>query len=480
MKKHWKKILIVLIVIIIMAALAIIAKKTIDKLSNEVVSITINSQEIKLNKESKSKVINLQTFNNENDTIIRKLSGYGSIYINGQKLKNNEELNLGKIEISRDSKISIDIKYINGEEFNFIVNTLPEAFPGYEVQGESDYEGDYYTSTYSFKYDGAHYIFKLDKSGNIKYYKKTKMVSFDFRKERNSQGQVRYMYLEATKNNFEGATSLLPCDLVILDENYNEIKRINYLCQDGSTISLENHTYIYFDDDHYILTTYENRKKEINGRTMYVSDCLIEEVKDGKILWEFDSGEYPELYNYSTKENLNYLLPYQDYIHINSICIDEKDGNILCSFRNIDSVLKISREDGKLIWTLGGMADEFKLTEEQKFSKQHSIIHIGNDTILLYDNGNTNKRSRILKMKLDEENKTVTEYKEYDLDTYAPMMGSVRVLDEESQTYLICYGGGSNYYDKYSIEEINFSTGEEKFKFTFLLTRMMYNVNKIK
>lgn len=477
MKKNWKKVLVVLIVIISIVVLAVVSKRIIDKLSNEVISITINSQEIKLNKENENKTINLQTFNNENDTIINKISGHATIYINGQKLKNNKELNLGKLQISKDSKISIDIRYINGEKANFIVNVLPDAFPAYNVQGESDYEGDYYTSTYSFKYDGAHYIFKLDKSGNIKFYKKTKMVSFDFRKERNSEGQVRYMYLEATKNNFEGATSLLPCDLVVLDENYNEIERINYLCRDGSKISLENHTYIYFDDNHYILTTYENRKKEIDGKTIYVSDCLIEEVKDGEILWEFDSGEYPELYKYSTKENLNYSLPYQDYIHINSISIDEDDGNILCSFRNIDSVMKINRENGKLIWILGGIADEFGLTEEQKFSKQHSIISIGNNTILLYDNGNKNLESRVLKMKLDETNKKVVEYKEYDLDAYAPMMGSIRVIDEENETYLICYGGGN--YSKYSVEEINYSTNEVKFKFTFLFNKMMYNVNKM-
>ena len=212
---------------------------------------------------------------------------------------------------------------------------------------------------------------------------------------------------------------------------------------------------------------------------IYVSDCVIEEIKDGKILWEFDSGNYPKFYSCSSKEELDYSIPYQDYIHINSIAIDESDGNILCSFRNIDAILKISRKDGKLIWTLGGQADEFGLTKKQKFSKQHSIIYTGNNTIMLYDNGNANQRSRVVKIKLDEKNKKIVSYKDYDLDAYAPMMGSVRVLDEKTETYLVCYGGGSSPYKQHNIEEINFSTKGVSFKFTFLFSKMMYNVNKM-
>ncbi len=70
------------------------------------------------------------------------------------------------------------------------------------------------------------------------------------------------------------------------------------------------------------------------------------------------------------------------------------------------------------------------------------------------------------------------EYTEYDTELYANMMGSVRVIDETNQTYLICYGGGN--YKKYSVEEIDYSTGETKFKFTFVFNRKMYNANKMR
>jgi len=355
-------------------------------------------------------------------------------------------------------------------------------FPSYSVDGQSEYEGDYYMSTYSFDYNTNHFIFKLDEAGKIKYYKKTNKVAFDFRKETTENGDTRYMYLEAVDDNFEGLTSLLPSDLVIMDENYNEIERINYLLENGESIPLENHAYLYLGENHYILTAYKAVAKEttIESETkkVYVMDSYIQEIKDGKIIWEFNTTKYPELYKYSSLDDLDYEKPYQDYVHINSMEIDKTDGNLLCSYRNIDAVIKIDRKSGELIWILGGKGDEFGLTDKQKFSKQHSAISIGNNTIMVYDNGNSNKKSRVLKIKIDEKNKTIEEYTEYDTGIYAYMMGSVRVLNEEKETYLICYGGGI--YSKYSVEEIDYQNNEVKFGFTFLNNRMMYNANKIK
>lgn len=461
-----KKTIIIILFLILLAILLL----SIAKNHKENIVIYINSEKVVLDLENTEKNIDLNTLNTENDTIITNESKI-KIKVNSNTVKPGESLNLGKLKLDRQSYIEIS-NIASNKKIN--INTLPSTFPEYDVAGESEYDGDYYLSTYSFEYDDIHYIFKLNKVGEIVYYKKTNMVSFDFKKIKNKNDEIRYTYLEATETNFEGVTSLLPCDLVVLDENYNEINRIKYLNSDGSSSSLENHTYMYLDDNHYILTTYRSSEKELkeyDNQTMQVFDCVIEEIKDGEILWEFNSGDYEELYSYSTKSS------YPDYIHINSMSIDESDGNLLCSFRNIDSVLKIDRNTGELIWILGGKGDEFGLTETQKFSKQHSIVYIGDNTILLYDNGNAKYRSRMLKIKLDENTKTITEYKEYDLNVYAYMMGSVQEIDKENETYLICYGGGQ--YNKYSVQEIEYSTGTVKFQFTFLNNRMIYNVNKI-
>lgn len=477
-----KKIVVILFIAIVTMSLTISSIIILSNKvkQNEMVTISINSEKIELNKNNGPIIINLETFNSEKETIVKYEKGNAKVKINGQKIKQNKELNLGLIEISNSSKIEIDYKY--GGTIKYIVNTMNTDFPIYNVEGQSDYEGDYYMSTYSFDYNANHFIFKLDKTGKMKFYKRTNKVAFDFRKELTENGNIKYMYLEATDDNFEGLTTLLPCDLVIMDENYKEVERINYLLEDGTSIPLENHSYLYLGENHYILTTYKAVEKEerINSKMqkVYVMDSYIQEIKDGKILWEFNTTKYPELYNYSSLEKLDYEKPYQDYVHINSMEIDKIDGNLICSYRNIDAIIKIDRETGELIWILGGEGDEFGLTEKQKFSKQHSAISIGDNTIMLYDNGNANKKSRVLKIKINEKDKKIEEYTEYNTGLYAYMMGSVRELDETKEIYLVCYGGGK--YSKHSVEEIDYKANEVKFKFTFIDSKMIYNANKIK
>ena len=437
------------------------------------VYIDINGEKIELNILD-NKAIDLDTFNSNDDVIITKLNGIGNVIIDGNKLKNGDSINIGKIKIGRDNKIGLVVKKLFIKH-TFEINTLSSTFPKYSSYGESNYEGDYYLTTFSMNYTGDHYIFILNKQGKITYYKKTNMVSFDFTAHKNKKGEIRYMYLEGKKPNFEGATSIVGCELVVLDAKYNEIDRIKYLNKDGTYSLLDNHTYMYIDDEHYILTSYTLRK--IEDKNVEVLDCLIHEIKDGKVIWEFNSGDYPELYDCSTVEG-------KDYIHINSIDLDKDDGNIICSFRNIDALIKLDRKTGQIMWMLGGKKDEFNLSNEEKFSKQHSWISIGNNTYFVYDNGNENRRTRIVKFVLDEKNKKVIEYKEYDTNIYAVMMGSIRIIDLDKQVNLICYGGkitktNTNFRNIYLVEEINFATNKLEFGFTFLDGHQIYNANKI-
>lgn len=470
---------VVIFIFIIILILSICTLCDYYNINNINCTLSVNNEIIKLDNQEFE--INLNSFSSEFDTLIKNIDSNVDIYINDQKL--SEELNLGSILISKENKIEVKLKSGFWFEKKYIINTLPSDFKDYTVEGESKFEGDYYLSTYSFEYDNNHYIFKLNEKGEIIFYKKTGMIAFDFKKTINNTGEIRYTYLEATSDNFHGLISVLPCDLVVLDEKYNEINRIQYINESSEKMPLENHTYLYLDDNHYILTSYELNivssnyiKENFNQDSLYILDCLIQEVKDDKVLWEFRGSDYEELYSYSKEM----FIPnkYTDYLHINSIEIDKEDGNLLCSFRNIDSVLKINRENGELMWILGGNGDQFSLNSNQLFSKQHSVISLKNNTLYLFDNGNELERSRILKFLLDEENKQINYFKEYDLNLYSQMMGSIRVLDEENEVFLICNGGGQT--SNFSVEEKNFKTNEIYFKFSFNDNKYMYNVNKFK
>lgn len=76
-----------------------------------------------------------------------------------------------------------------------------------------------------------------------------------------------------------------------------------------------------------------------------------------------------------------------DYIHFNSMEIDQNDNNLIYSFRNTDSIVKLDRETWEIIWILGGKYDEFNLDDERLFSRKHHARLSKDGYLTIYDNG---------------------------------------------------------------------------------------------
>ena len=462
------KKIVLFITIIISVVLCIIIysewnKKIILEIGNE--TLIINNKT--------NTYIDISTLQNENIEI--KNQGTCNVKVNDVKIDN--EITIDNIEISKNNKIKVEISYFWLFTKTYYINTLPSDFLDYEVNGESLYEGDYYITTY----DEPYYLFKLNENGLITYYKKTNQIAFDFKKDE-INGKEIYSYLEVVEGTTYKNKTYLPCKLVCMNEKYEVIDEVMYTNKDGTIQPLENHGAILLGEDHYILVTVDEievEKENLNDKYKKnkISNNRIEEIKDGKVLWEFQTIDYEELYDYCDMDNL-YESEYVDYVHYNSSTIDIEDGNLICSFRNLDAILKIDRKTGKLIWILGGKGDQFNLTDSQKFSKQHAVQKLEDGTIVLYNNENQGDTSKIVEFKIDEENKEITNYKEYDLEHFSSMIGSAQPTDEKRNTYVICYGGVA--YRRGVIEEKNVLTNEIYFSFGFKDRQNMYRVYKIK
>jgi hypothetical protein len=100
-----------------------------------------------------------------------------------------------------------------------------------------------------------------------------------------------------------------------------------------------------------------------------------------------------------------------DYIHINSLAIDD-DGNLLLSARHTSTVYKLDRHTGEVIWRLGGKKTDFRFGTEAGFSFQHNAVATGLNTIRIFDNEVNPKPvlpwSRVIWLKLDPSAKTAT------------------------------------------------------------------------
>lgn len=280
--------------------------------------------------------------------------------------------------------------------------------------------------------------------------------------------EFRYTYLEHSDDvHQEPGVGYVPGDIVVLDKDFNEIDRINILPYKDRTANqlrgVDLHEFIYLADNHYIamayyITTVNNIPASLNpASNIKVVDCVIQEVKNGAVVFEWHSVDYPELYELSTQSNaFSDTSAVYDYFHLNGISIDPSDNNLILSARNTSQVYKINHATGEIIWRLGGNSSDFPLTDEQKFHRQHhATITDGGKTLLLFDNGQRGLReySRIVEYNLDHLTQTVRSFKATHVPNgiFGEYMGSVQKTDS---SYVIGCGSTPR------IVEVNYNTLE--------------------
>jgi hypothetical protein len=177
-----------------------------------------------------------------------------------------------------------------------------------------------------------------------------------------------------------------------------------------------------------------------------VVHAVVQEVVAGKPVFEWDSANVPSLYTDSLLNNKFQAGVLQDYLHMDSMCIDPADGNFIFSFRHTDSIVKVDRKTTQILWTLGGKEDQFGLTGDQVFSYQHYVRAEPDGSLWVFDNGNLLHQTRIVSFVLDEVNKRVVRFTDvYDKPAAQPptaFMGSYTQLD--ATRYFFGWGGWIN------------------------------------
>lgn len=308
---------------------------------------------------------------------------------------------------------------------------------------------------------GKGVLIRMDYAGNI-ITQKNDVAPFNFQRWYVG-GNIRYTYLEEDTALGIQAVGYIPGSAIVLDSSLKQIRRFRLLPHpDHNPLidALDGHEFILINDDHYIAEAYyEKVVTNIPDSLHPVAGCkvvtpIIQEVENGKIIWEWDGSIYPEFYGTSVEGNkFTDNTVAHDYIHLNSMYIDPTDNNLICSFRNLDQIVKLNRKTGDVIWRLGGKNSDFPLTPAQKFVRQHhATLADNNQTVLLYDNGDYVIRpsSRVLEFKLDQSNKKINSFKGLNLPFFGAFRGSIQKTDS---SYFI--GSGEvKYY------EINYTTGK--------------------
>ena len=354
---------------------------------------------------------------------------------------------------------------------------VAEGLPAIHVEGATDLPGNFYLS-WVYSRD----IAMLDGQGNIVWSKHEDQPAeglatgwWDFKKHV-IDGTVYYSYHDQTGayDNY-GLEGFAPGERVILDENFNEIKRITF--EESDVVAkgdpLDGHDFLMIDLDHYILsgyiheTVYNVPGYEEGSQVVY---SYLQEVENGAVVWDWRGADYPELYELTVTDGTPTAADYAneqtdapDIMHFNAMRLDD-DGNLVCSFRNLSTILCLDRtkDTDQIIWKLSGAGDEFGLTDYEKSSCQHYVTVDGN-RYTVFDNGNKNELTRIVTWQIDPSGKSAETVDIHAFNgKFSKACGSAQRVDDS--VYVISFGAATK--DNEYMAVIDFATGEKLLSIT--------------
>lgn len=354
-------------------------------------------------------------------------------------------------------------------------NTTPVVADGLvdiHVTGSTDLPGNFFLS---FVY--SRNIIMLDGHGSIVWSKHEEQPApnattgwWDFKKHE-VNGKTYYSYHDepGTYDNF-GFEGFAPGERVILDENFEEVKRIKF--EQSDTVEadhpLDGHDFLLIDLDHYIMsgylhdTVYNVPGYEQGSNVVY---SYLQEVRDGKVVWDWRSVDYPELYDLvvtdgdpTANDFGNKQTDVPDIVHFNAMRLND-EGNLVCSFRHLSTILCLdrSKRTDQILWKLSGAGDEFGLSERQKTSCQHYVTVVGN-RISTFNNNNREELTGIMSYLIDPKAKKATMVERLDFNgRFSRACGSVQRATEA--TYVIGWGAATK--DLTCMSVVDGAAGEE-------------------
>lgn len=184
---------------------------------------------------------------------------------------------------------------------------------------------------------------------------------------------------------------------LVMDDHYTDIDTLTLLPNQEANHThgegyLDQHEFLVLGEDHYLTLSYtplevNNLPDTVSGvdgtSTAYVWAGIFQEVKDGEVVAEINTTDYPLLYetaiekrNYagSTDQGIETTTGqgdpvfslaegWQDYVHPNSLDYTlNADGSVdklLVSMRDQCAVYQFDMSSGAIEWILGGKASTF-------------------------------------------------------------------------------------------------------------------------
>ena len=245
----------------------------------------------------------------------------------------------------------------------------------------------------------------------------------------------------------------------IMDQHYRVIATVTTR---GSLA--DHHGMTLTDDGTALLITYRKAPydlSELGGpEDGYVVNEVVQEVdvQTGKVVFSWSGLDHVPVGQTEARigpDSLGdgTLTSPLDYLHVNSVT-EDRDGSLLISARNTHAIYRVDRETGKVDWTLGGKASDFRMLGDSRFAWQHDAHRQPDGTITLFDNEAgpaVGDESRGLRLAVDPKTHTarvVTEYLPPD-GRLSSSQGNLQVMPDG---HAFIGWGGLPFYSEYAAD----------------------------
>lgn len=403
------------------------------------------------------------------------------VTIDGAPAKNGVAYQTTLTTLDDATSISIAAVDAKGAPITYKIHTIPAVRPMYTVTtNNAPTPGHILLAPNQLLTKinpGPAYLYILDETGRMLFYKESLTAVFDFQKQTLKNGQTRYTYI-STDAPIDWTTWPVENSTVhVLDDQFHELQAVTLLA-DGSqsAAGADAHDFKLVADDDWIVESYVNQtvSNVPNVASANVVGSIVQEVQSGSVALDWQSTSLPVLYTDSTEGNNYTAQAFADYNHLNSLDLDPANGNVVVSLRHDDAVMELDRATGSVVWTLGGLSDDFGLAPADKTSHQHFVRFLEPNHLLMFDNGNASMLTKIREYQIDPQAKTAQVLAALSVDNHFSMaMGSVQKFGTR---YFI--GWGFRQATESDVTEIDSATQEKSFELSFANNYVSYRALK--